>query len=64
MGIDYYGKFDQEKSDRLWNEFKVAKGQTAVRQVFIAADDKLASDRLHEAGIPGIKYLDQGSRSG
>jgi hypothetical protein len=63
MGIDYYGKFDPQKSERLWNEFSNAQAGTAVRQGFIASDDALVSDRLHQAGIPGIKYLDQGSRN-
>lgn len=62
MGIDYHGKFDPQKADRLWNEFQHAGADSAVRRGFIASDDKLVSNRLRDAGIPGIKYLDQGSR--
>lgn len=63
MGIDYYGKFDQAKSDKLWDQFKNANAGTAVRQGFIASDDSLVAQRLKDAGAPGIKYLDQGSRA-
>lgn len=62
MGVDYFGKFDAAKSERAWSAFQHADGKTAVRQGFIASDDKLAANRLRETGIPGIKYLDEGSR--
>lgn len=62
MGIDYYGNFDQAKSDRMWEQFGKADAGAAVRQGLIASDDQLVSKRLSDAGIPGIKYLDQGSR--
>lgn len=62
MGIDYHGNFDAAKSDWLWNEFQHADGKVAVRQGFIASDDKLVAKRLSDAGIPGLKYLDEGSR--
>ncbi|HMF68665.1 MAG TPA: hypothetical protein VK602_13785 [Phyllobacterium sp.] len=63
MGIDYYGKPDPAKAERMWQQFKSADAGRAVRQGFIASDDKLVADRLNQAGIPGIKYLDQGSRA-
>ncbi len=53
----------QAMGDRKWDEFKFADAGTAVRNGFFASDDALTSSRLREAGIPGIKYLDQGSRS-
>lgn len=62
MGIDYHGKFDPQKANRLWNEFQHAGADSTVRRGFIASDDKLVANRLREAGVPGIKYLDQGSR--
>lgn len=63
MGIDYHGNFDAAKSERMWTQFQNADGKTAVRQGFIASDDKLVAQRLADAGIPGLKYLDAGSRS-
>jgi hypothetical protein len=62
MGIDYHGNFDAAKSERAWKEFQNANGKVAVRQGFIASDDKLVAQRLSDAGIPGSKYLDQDSR--
>ena len=62
MGIDYHGNFDAAKSARLWQEFQGADGKTAVRQGFIASDDRLVAQRLADAGIPGLKYFDEGSR--
>lgn len=64
MGIDYDGNFDQALSDRKWKEHQYADGKTAVRNGFIAFSDDRVSQRLSDAGIPGSKYLDQGSRSG
>jgi hypothetical protein len=46
-----------------WNEFKVADTRTAMRNGFIAYDPRTASLRMQEEGIPGIRYLDEGSRS-
>ena len=37
-------------------------GKDAYRE--IAKSDRVASQRLREAGVPGIRYLDQGSRGG
>lgn len=37
-------------------------GQTYYRRMHSIRDPKEASDALREAGIPGIRYLDQGSR--
>ena len=62
MGVDYYGNFDAAKSERLWSEFEGANAKTAVRQGFIASDDKLVAQRLSDSGIPGLKYLDDNSR--
>jgi len=62
MGADYYGKFDPAKAERVWGQFSNAPAGTAIKNGFIASDDALAASRLREAGIPGIKYLDQGSR--
>lgn len=62
MGIDYYGNFDEAKSDRMWSEFKGANAKTAIRQGFIATSDEAVTQRLSDAGIPGSKYLDQRSR--
>ena len=62
MGIDYNGNFDQALSDRKWNEHQYADGKTAVRNGFIAFSDERVSQRLSQAGIPGSKYLDSGSR--
>ena len=62
MGIDYYGKFDAEKSQKLWNEHRYSEAGVAIRQGHIAFSDEQVARRLSEAGVPGIKYLDQGSR--
>lgn len=62
MGINYYGKYDPAKGKRVWDEFQHADASRTVKQGFIASDDKLVAQRLDQAGIPGIRYLDQGSR--
>ncbi len=63
MGIDYHGNFDPKKAERLWNEHKYSDAGTAVRKGHIAFSDEQVASRLNEAGIPGIKYLDEGSRN-
>jgi hypothetical protein len=63
MGIDYYGKYDPQKAERVWNQFGKAQAGTAVKNGFIAFNDETVAQRLRDAGIPGIKYLDQGSRA-
>ena len=45
-----------------WDEFKSSQASTAIKQGFIAFSDEQVAKKLSEAGIPGIKYLDQGSR--
>jgi hypothetical protein len=47
---------------KKWDEFKNADASTAVRQGFIAFNHETVAKNLREAGIPGIKYFDQGSR--
>jgi hypothetical protein len=49
----YLGAFDKSKGGQLYNTLAEQFGGHAA-----------LSKKLHEAGIPGIKYLDQGSRSG
>ena len=46
-----------------WDQFKYANAGDAVKQGFLAPGADTTAARLHEAGIPGIKYLDQGSRA-
>jgi hypothetical protein len=46
-----------------WNEFKSAKAGDAIKQGFVAPGADTTAAQLHQAGIPGIKYLDQGSRA-
>ena len=46
-----------------WEQFNHANASTAVKQGFIAFTDEGVAQKLREAGIPGIKYLDQGSRA-
>lgn len=46
-----------------WDQFKYAKAGDAVKQGFLAPGADTTASRLREAGIPGIKYLDQGSRA-
>jgi hypothetical protein len=46
-----------------WDQFKSAKAGDAVRQGFIAPGEDTTAATLNQAGIPGIKYLDQGSRA-
>jgi len=48
---------------RQWDEFHPAQAGTAMKQGFIGLDEQIASEKLREAGLPGIKYLDQGSRT-
>jgi hypothetical protein len=62
MGIDYYGKFDPKKAERMWKEYGRSSVNTLVRRGGIASDDEIVAQRLREAGIPGIRYLDKGSR--
>lgn len=64
MGIDYHGNFDAEKSQRMWDEHRYSDAGVAIRQGHIAFSDEQVAKRLSDAGIPGIKYLDQGSRRG
>lgn len=45
-----------------WEKRKYADGKTAIRQGMFAFSDEQVAKKLSEAGIPGIKYLDQGSR--
>jgi hypothetical protein len=47
---------------KRWEQFKAAGAGDALRRGFIQTGDKEAARALREAGIPGIKYLDQGSR--
>jgi hypothetical protein len=47
---------------RQWQEFSSAQAGTAMKQGFIGLDERIASEKLRDAGLPGIKYLDQGSR--
>lgn len=42
-----------------WDEFKYADAGTAVKQGFIASSPEATAAKL---SVPGIKYLDQGSR--
>jgi hypothetical protein len=46
-----------------WDQFKSAKAGDAVKQGFISPGEETTAAQLHQSGIPGIKYLDQGSRS-
>ena len=46
-----------------WNEFKYAKAGDAVRNGLISYGADTGASKLNAAGIPGIKYLDQGSRA-
>jgi hypothetical protein len=52
----------QAMGDAKWNEFKSANAGDAIKRGFIAPDQQTVSAKLREAGIPGIRYLDQGSR--
>jgi hypothetical protein len=45
-----------------WKEFNMSDASTAMKQGFIGSDMRTASRKVADAGIPGIKYLDQGSR--
>jgi hypothetical protein len=45
-----------------WDQFKSAKAGDAVKQGFIAPGEETTAAKLSGAGVPGIKYLDQGSR--
>jgi len=47
---------------RNWDEFKNAQTATAIKNGFIGFSPEGTTQKLREAGIPGIKYLDQGSR--
>lgn len=49
--------------EQRWKEFQNADASTAVRNGFIAFHDESVAAKLRDAGIPGIKYLDQGSRA-
>lgn len=53
----------KEMTEKIWDEARHAQGESLVRRGLIAFDDKRVSKLLAEAGIPGIKYLDQSSRS-
>jgi hypothetical protein len=44
------------------NPDRHAEASVAIRQGVFGASDEATSKKLKEAGIPGIKYLDQGSR--
>jgi hypothetical protein len=45
-----------------FEHFKPADPRTAINNGFISYDRRDASLRMQEAGIPGIRYLDEGSR--
>jgi hypothetical protein len=53
----------QAMGPQRWDEFKYAQAATAIKQGFIGFSDEQVSAKLRKAGIPGIKYLDQGSRA-
>ena len=46
-----------------WDQFKYANAGDAVKQGFLAPGADTTASALRDAGIPGIKYLDQGSRT-
>lgn len=46
-----------------WDSYKYADASSAVRKGLIGFRDETVAKKLNEAGIPGIKYLDQGSRA-
>jgi hypothetical protein len=58
MGIDYYGNFDQAKSDRAWKEFQGSDGKTAVQGLRLGNED--VTQRLSDAGIPALDILIRG----
>ena len=45
-----------------WDQFKFAKAGDAVKQGFLAPGEEATAALLSGNGVPGIKYLDQGSR--
>jgi hypothetical protein len=53
----------KELIGRGWNEFRHADPHTAINQGLVDFDPRAAAFRMQEAGIPGIRYLDQGSRA-
>jgi hypothetical protein len=53
----------QDLMGRWWDQSKYADPRTAINKGLIDFDPRSASLRLQEAGIPGIRYLDQGSRA-
>lgn len=53
----------KESMGRGWDRWKDVRAETAYGAGLIDPDRRTASLRLHDAGIPGIRYLDQGSRS-
>jgi hypothetical protein len=59
-----YPKGNKELRQKQWDELQSASVEHLVRRGGIAFDDERASKLLRDAGIPGIKYLDQGSRPG
>jgi hypothetical protein len=62
LGIGYEGEFDAEKAARRWEDVKYSTGAQAVKAGHIGPSDEVLSRRLNSVGIPGIKYLDAGSR--
>jgi hypothetical protein len=46
-----------------WDQFRSATAGDAVKRGFIAPGEEGTAGALRDAGIPGIKYLDQGSRA-
>lgn len=55
-------KLKEAMGEKKWEEFQHAGAKTAIENGFIGFTPESTSAKLKEAGIPGSKYLDSGSR--